>query len=1356
MADFLQRTQRVMRKVKEQHKGANVNIVDLVSDITQRGSKAQAELDDLQALAVDLSAMQHEFVSTHDNSCNNSIERFVHIRSGLQQTDERISRLKSQIVRLCNAQGSHSRDLLSLYKKKQRNKYLHQILSVMKDISTLESDKEKLLADNQYLQCAHLLQRFQVLSEQWPVARGDRSSWELAPLYTQLLALLSSERVGKLVNQVKEALVNNIMRLERLQKAESFAGVMEGDDPTNWTDRHGGAKLRKLSVRTNFHAGLEQLPFHEGVRPWFDDAPIVTSVPQCLLNGVLLRGSSCMPAKVNVSVASSVRATLFVAFRPGVRDGGLKMAALPAWNLCRSVELTTVGDHNDFDSAQVGWVFYEMPVEAQATANFPQTAEEACILMIIVPQAEDESSTKRAECVSALHVLGSVCQSKRDDTSRLLEVMQSILQPTLLSTQYMDTFALSFCNWRKQNIAKRQDESSTALLTGLRDLQRVRAATSDPSLGTLSSAYDYERRIAELQAPLLQQLMEALFGELSKILRNYADVARMVKDRCFPAVIPGPDIAPSRVLLHEDELSMVARELVSIIDNAPKQDSDSEPAMEVARLATKLMASDTGACSLKKLVGPRRAEGWLGMPPPKQQTYTIRREALDEEIGLELDETLAVTGCKPETIAGLAGLKRLVGYRVYSVATPADSGQGQEARGVPVVCRTLSEYEAAASSLLVLEVVFKKRLLPPATSIVNVQNQILHACQTAGQTLGLAEQFTGMAEEALTERGIETIRELVIRLESKHSLGLGGVGEMMQNIVSPLLKDLCSPHKGSQNAERWARRRLSGGPSAPSSPLPGRKELVLLDRLLEGRYGPEKLPKLLEGAPPVLFSFPEVAFGGPAAAAAAPYQPQITDHITPTPFNALVLYRLCFKFEDQARDVVGKDAKNTLTTFIEDQVNTALLPKMAMHFREGMVAAFSGAHNPVHFDAVEGESAPPVSEGIYLAAQAMQSYFEIPDSLPRCAGKVKEEVVALVELVIDSGLEQLKKKTAGLWPATIVAPMIEDILRTGCDPVADGQPEFQKVKEESLAVWRTFSATGDERISIQVGLLAHQQGKQRPLTYIKSSQDLAYICCLAHSLEWLADQLLLHGGDRSEMCKSVNIFRARTACFETAIPGVEDSDDPADDDPEGLEEDLNKMPRPGSLASVQLERLFNKLIVLSRGTFFILQVDLYCRSGSLLDSKDTYDRQYDTSEPNEFVETFNRDLRRVHVTYSQYLPPVKHRHLMRALPVIVSFDLIRAITNLKKKYVTKCGVARLQRNLFALQQNLALLVADGAESDDYFVRVRRYYELFSCQPHELAGNRIELAEVGIEYDDEEFEAVQEVVTTAYASCPSTV
>ena len=67
---------------------------------------------------------------------------------------------------------------------------------------------------------------------------------------------------------------------------------------------------------------------------------------------------------------------------------------------------------------------------------------------------------------------------------------------------------------------------------------------------------------------------------------------------------------------------------------------------------------------------------------------------------------------------------------------------------------------------------------------------------------------------------------------------------------------------------------------------------------------------------------------------------------------------------------------------------------------------------------------------------------------------------------------------------------------------------------------------------------------------------------------------------------------------------------------------------------------------------------------------------------------------------------------MQFVPYLVSRYLVRNICNLRNKSFTQFGIDRLQRNLVAIQQNLALLVANVEESDDCLLTVRRYYQYF--------------------------------------------
>jgi len=104
-------------------------------------------------------------------------------------------------------------------------------------------------------------------------------------------------------------------------------------------------------------------------------------------------------------------------------------------------------------------------------------------------------------------------------------------------------------------------------------------------------------------------------------------------------------------------------------------------------------------------------------------------------------------------------------------------------------------------------------------------------------------------------------------------------------------------------------------------------------------------------------------------------------------------------------------------------------------------------------------------------------------------------------------------------------------------------------------------------------------------------------------------------------------------------------------------------------------------------------------------------------EPDYFINDLSKDLSINEEVMSSSLPTIKKRFLFDGLAQLISNILIRYTQKVGK--VSMFGIKKLIRNLFALQQSLTNIIVS---QENYFDRVRKYYELFFLTEDELLGH----------------------------------
>eukprot|EP01061_Rhynchopus_euleeides_P030995 TRINITY_DN51368_c0_g1_i1.p1 TRINITY_DN51368_c0_g1~~TRINITY_DN51368_c0_g1_i1.p1 ORF type:complete len:721 (+),score=234.33 TRINITY_DN51368_c0_g1_i1:316-2163(+) len=602
------------------------------------------------------------------------------------------------------------------------------------------------------------------------------------------------------------------------------------------------------------------------------------------------------------------------------------------------------------------------------------------------------------------------------------------------------------------------------------------------------------------------------------------------------------------------------------------------------------------------------------------------------------------------------------------------------------------------------------------------------------------------------------MKTLAVKRSEKVPLNLKEAWKAIQTQLVSLLRTLCASAEpsssgggggGSAKSDQTPGARGSspgpggggGDPTSPCSPVVSPTSLSL-EKLLSVKSSADRMPKILDGVLKVKFSLS----GDLSEDEASQHSGSVTRHIVPSVFNAVSLYRATVHFQADAKGI-APNAVFSLERTLEGIALQETLPRLRDHYIESVTEAFANL-NPsrITSDAAgaslgsEGGRSPPVLDAVVKAAEGIVAFVDMQKDLPFAVGTLREYAWGLADHVADLCLAQLKVRLASTFAGQVVIPMIKDLYHS----IATSEC----LSDDTLALWRAGILPGESDATLALATaLISKQCKVRSLSHVVSSQDLSFLATIVHSLEWFADQVELHGDhnhDTTGPAAGDESFSSRTACFSTVFPGL--------DEATASGEDLSPILLPKHpLSTAELEHVYSKLQALAGCALISLQVDVATRCFTSLDIRDlSFDTQHETVEPDAFVGIFNRDMRRLHALYTEYLPEPKHCGMLQAIPIYVCFYLIRGLSALKNRVVTEPGVARLQRNMFQLQQNLNLLVPDVGHSDDHFFRVRRYYEMLQCSPMDLRPRLEELEAAGISYTDAEFRTIEAIVLAAYA------
>eukprot|EP01060_Flectonema_neradi_P006739 TRINITY_DN14614_c0_g1_i1.p1 TRINITY_DN14614_c0_g1~~TRINITY_DN14614_c0_g1_i1.p1 ORF type:complete len:1332 (+),score=249.45 TRINITY_DN14614_c0_g1_i1:824-4819(+) len=1322
--DFSSAAESILSDIDPKYTSADTPIVELVSMVTGKGHSAEDELTRLCESAKQLEQLEEEFIETHEDSCNQSMEAFSTIVGRFNILNDKVGILKSDILRFRSALGSYPQDLRQLFWRKKRNNCILQILRVAKQISD-SGMLDSSISSKKYYQCAVILRSYQMLFDQWPMNHTkDGFQGELPSLYRELHNILSTETINKLVDQIEKSLVSSIIGFPDSQSTtegiiQSFenyqlpgvdsnvfsgAAFVDAQKELQRTVKctvmgtHEDAQLDAISVK--------QVPIHECIRVWKDGDELLTCPPVEWLDGLLLRVPEELPLGVQLSVTTQVKCKLFVAVRHHESSSAFGTGS---WSVCPDIKIQLLGSKHCHQNDE--YIVYSKTTNGPGVFKFPPVSPHfrSRVLMVVQPE-QDPSRTFCVECLSAIHLLGTIPKEDAQPEARLLKMTTNLLGAEAVRSeieQFIKIYSKAFGTWRKRVKQERrvseEDETTSAILIYQRGNNQQQASHQK------YPAVD-QREISIKQQTVVLSFVVPLLRYLQVIMLNYNYVIKKVQSMSFPAITKEPkgfDI--SKQLMSPGSLEHASKFLKVQVEAAAEQkDPQTRKPMDVAMMAVGQLCNSNSQYYLPNLAGSRHAKGWFGIPPPRNAVFVkmfAKTPSKLTDLGIMLHEST------DDNTASGQPRKAIIIKSINESTMSLHNCEIQSINGTQItttevdIAALLGDHPNNEVSISYL----KQHTRPPLAALPSISKRLLETCTGVYQqsTLKASLKDAVSASKALEENIKQVIKknaEDTERDKTRH-LNLEGCWEAVHTSLHPILEVVCSsgvtPYK--EDIKKQVESKLS------------------LEKMLS--TGPSKTLRLFEDAPSVSFSILKSSSSLTKSATEDSDAAVliIKQYIIQTPFNVLPMYEKIQLFEGEVRKLLPAVDGQNLSLSLKDITTSKLLPLVQNHARDCFQDALT---SPLELVFVNSDSDPPVMRVTLLTTRIIKWLYDIPDRLGFTSTSLWDTADELVRKHTKWAFSLLTKTLSGrktdpkCWSSQKLLPLVDKMMTLAADASNSSLPE----------IWKTLSTTNtDDNSRIEY---FEKDAPSRKLHYIKSSQDLGTLTTLVHSLEWFADQLSLICPKDVDKRGDPYTY---TQCYTTLLPGYQEGDNE------------NQIPEPPhELSTPSMRNQYRKSMVLSRGIFFILQIEITSRCSTMLDQRDLdFCSPYESSEPDDFVEIFNRDIRRVHITFTKYLPPNKHRDLMQGVPFLLSRYLIRNICNLRNKSFTFFGIKKLHRNLVALQQNLALLVANVEKMDESVLYVREYYQCFEMMEDENEEMNARLLEIG--YSIEAVQALRTII-----------
>lgn len=501
-----------------------------------------------------------------------------------------------------------------------------------------------------------------------------------------------------------------------------------------------------------------------------------------------------------------------------------------------------------------------------------------------------------------------------------------------------------------------------------------------------------------------------------------------------------------------------------------------------------------------------------------------------------------------------------------------------------------------------------------------------------------------------------------------------------------------------------------------------------------------------------------------------------------TPYNMIWMYRLVREFCSECQQIVGnsslQNASNNgevvnkifdsfenitsndtdalsepkvdiLQEFMVDSIQHSLIARVRRDYRAKITEMLQSndAFRPKEFlytktnATYSGESKfrPLLSSAVSLS-QWISELYQFANAIPPNRSEFFSIMEILLKRYLDECRTHFDEKMSGKY--------VWDCLmnRTDLLPILELDREWQSLYVSSLAsdsnsMFPKLVTTTDikslerrmEEMEVDLFTLDHnlvQHTNMDRVLIMDRASSTILLCNLNDSLEWLADQISQMS--KSSFSNSMEAMMPRSQSFSSFI---------------GM---ASPKITPAMYSNETLKDYYRKYKLLANQCLFALKIDIRAHCYFFLsDIKNSvYECEEEASEPEYFVTQFNTDMQQLQRYTVTYLPINKKNYLFQGIAPLVAKILIFSLPKIKHQRFNKNGVAKMGRNIFALQQNITSIThstmllnnssnestspytasspsmldamdSSSMEKNVYFYRVRLYYSLLGMTIKEL-------------------------------------
>jgi len=408
--------------------------------------------------------------------------------------------------------------------------------------------------------------------------------------------------------------------------------------------------------------------------------------------------------------------------------------------------------------------------------------------------------------------------------------------------------------------------------------------------------------------------------------------------------------------------------------------------------------------------------------------------------------------------------------------------------------------------------------------------------------------------------------------------------------------------------------------------------------------------------------------------------------VKPDPYNILFFFRQTYNFVADVQDVIyggrmirpdqmPSELKDFLNTFVLDTLIPMIKDKMFQYLQEFVSGpeAFKLERHPK----VANGGDKPILKSALMAAKVIRELCDVLSSIPI----FQEKYISMIEILLSEFHENIFSK----FNEMISKPLGEDVaFEDNQAMVSSRWVNFEGIRSLYDEIMKEKVRDADAVIDLETlekeAVILLQAKTHTPVTRNEIVLDTNRLCFLANlhnSLDWLIGEIsgiTVDGFINSTLTGSSSTELFLGSQFEGVVSQF----------------------RELSIRCINLLRLE----VRSHCVYFL---DQAFRQGN-------YTPDTEAVEPDSSVVALNKDLLFLDEVMTENLPVAKSRFIFDGLTLFVARTLCSNARLIKS--INRSGVVKITRNVFALQQNLAQIIA----THDSFLDVTRHF--YNLMNHE--------------------------------------